>query len=309
VRRALVVLALLLLVAATPSAAAHGDAPSLKRDGTLAPGEELTMTRELHWHRLVGSIRSADLDSLVLRVERPDGTTHVAIGARGTVNTVIRCCLDAVWAEHTIVLRNNGTTAAAFRMDIALLHDDFTVLADGAEGGSGTGVLVLSGLTAAAAWRARPTGRTDTAAARQRARLSTVSITVAWVLMGALGLYGMLRYGGGPLLGSLNAFALFPLPSAFLNAHLIGMVVLFALWLTALFSWSAAQRWRAGPDRTTAALATAILVGAPLFTLLFSLEFGNPGLAAAYGLVPPAAFLIAWTVARVRNPRPAPPTE
>lgn len=274
-----------------PTAAAHGDAPSIRDTVILEPGQSATWERELHWHRMLGSIEADGPVRLI--VTGPDGADLVADdSARVFIDHLVACCRDATWTPHSIRVTNLGAGAVEARVEIALLHDNIAVLADDAEPGGWwqTLVLVLA-VVAVPAWRARAAGAPE-GSASDWIRRSRIAHATAWMAAGLLAAIGMVRFGSGPIVGSLAATAWTPTSVAgFFNTHTFVMLALMATWATSIAFWAGARR-RAGSSRRYPRDGILFAAGPLLVALLMGIEVGGWPIAAALGLVPTAALAL-----------------
>lgn len=299
--------ALLVLLLLAPSAAAHGDSPTMRDFVSLAPGESKAWEREVHWHRLAGVV---DADGpLTLIVEGPDGsTTEVASGQTLRVDHLIACCRDAVWSPHTIRLMNPGDAAVAAELDLALLHDNFAVIAHDSEPGAWWQTLMSLGvIIAVQAWRAR-LAPLD-ADPRRWLLVSRTLHAAAWASVVLFAGLGMLRFGSGPLAGTVTATAWAPSDGGFFNTHTYVMAGLMVLWGAALAFWAGARR-RSGSPRHHRWDGVAFASGGVLVAVIMAVEFGTWVIPVALGLLPAAGILADSFWPRrgpdARGPRPAP---
>ncbi len=210
-------------LALVPAVAGHGDQSSLIGEWTLAPGETLDFERSIHWHRVMGQLE-ADADIVFVA----NGDIVAGPATSLTINHLVKCC-DAVWSDVPFAIQNVGNAPATVRGDVAFLHDNLAVVAHNAEGGAGIQTLMIFalviGIPALRAHRqiTEPVGRWLLA--------SRILHGGAWAVALTLALIGMVRFGGGPLVGSLGATAWFPSGlGQFLNTHSLVMLGLMALW-------------------------------------------------------------------------------
>lgn len=305
------VLALLLVaLAVAPSIAAHGDVRGLDETIPLSTGEAYDIVRPVHYHRLVGTVEATDVAMpLLVNVTGPGGTSRTIAGPDDSirVNHLIDCCEDDVWTDHTITVWNAGSQEAFVRIDLTLLHDDFAVIAADAEDGAAwqtlASIVLIAGIPA---WVARRRAAPEPQAVGRWLRVGTWSLAAGWGVLVLMSVVGMLRYGGGPLVGSLVVLAPLAVPGEFFNSHLFASVALMASWAVALAGWAIAQRRSPGaPSRQVEYLAYVAAAGPVVFGVLFTLEYGNVFLAAALGLIPAGLILAAvhWP-RRVNRTRP-----
>ncbi len=260
----LAVLATAFLLVTVPQASAHGDADSLQGSWDLAPGERVSFERPIHWHRAMGHLQ-ADQDIVFMA-----GDAVVAGPAkRLTINHLVRCCGE-VWADYPFSVENRGDAPARVTGDVAFLHDNLAVVAHGAEG-DGFGTLILFGLMIGIpAWRARQSLPDAVSDASGWLRASRIVHGAAWGLAAAMALVGMVRFGSGPVVGSLGATAWAPWGlGGFFNTHSLLMLLAMALWGGAYACLAGARRRgvAAGIDGHVF-LASPLVVGAAILVEL-----------------------------------------
>lgn len=296
----------LALLITTPFATAHGDVRGHDGIAEMAPGESMHFEATIHYHRLVGTVRAVEGASLFeVSVIGPGGEAQWIAGPAESlrVNYLVTCCKDATWTDHTFTVRNVGPSTVTAKVDLVLLHDDFAVIAENAEPGASWQTLLIAILLAAIpAWLARRPAASDEARAQRWLRIGWWSLAAAWVGIATLSFIGMVRYGGGPLVGSRVAMAPLPTYGAFVNSYLLVALPMMALWVVALSGWVVVQR-RSTDPRTLGAhrLAYTAAVGPLVFGVLFAVEVGNVLLATLLGLVP-AALIVAAALVPPRAP-------
>ncbi len=248
----LVLLALLLL----PAATGHGDPASLIGEWDLAPGSSEVVERPVHWHRVMGQLESNQ--DIVFEV---NGVVVAGPARDLTFDHLVMCCDDAVWTDVSFAVRNVGSETAAVRGDVAFLHDNLAVVGHGAEGGAGVQTLLIIGLMLGIP-ALRAMGSTHGDAVRWL-RAGRITHAVAWGLALTMAAIGMIRFGTGPVVGSLGATAWIPGSFGVLfNTHSLLMLLAMALWCAA-YSCHAGARRRGGPTTWDlyAFAAAPLLVG------------------------------------------------
>ncbi|HEX9816728.1 MAG TPA: hypothetical protein VGB18_07090, partial [Candidatus Thermoplasmatota archaeon] len=258
---------------------------------TLSPQEEFEFRRGLHYHRMVGEVSQPTPTSLLeLTVTGPSGSTQsVSSNFDGAlVNQLITCCKSGnTWDEHVILLRNTGERPATINVQLTFLHDDFAVIAYDAEPGAWWQTLLVSVLLLGIpAWIATGRVASDPGKVRRWVRIGAGSLGAAWGLAGLLSLIGMVRFGGGPLNGSLTAHEPFPVPGFFVNSSLVSALPLITLYEFGLAGWAIAQRHSAHVSRGIRWLGYAGAAGPVVFGAHLVIEYGNPLLATAIAIVP-----------------------
>lgn len=279
------------LLLALPSVAAHGDVLGVKETVTLLPQEEFEFRRGLHYHRMVGEVSQPTPTSLLeLTVTGPRGSTQsVSSNFNGAlVNHLITCCKSGnTWDEHVILLRNTGERHATINVQLTFLHDDFAVIAHDAEPGAWWQTLLVGVLLLGIpAWIATARVASDPRKVRRWVRVGAGSLGAAWGLAGLLSIIGMLRFGGGPLNGSLTVHEPFPVPGFFVNSNLVTALPLMLLYVFALSGWAIAQRRSDLVSKNVRLLGYAGAAGPFVFGALLVIEYGNPLLATAIAIVP-----------------------
>lgn len=294
------VLALLLLTTLTtlvplvPSAAAHPDLVVGEGTHRLAPGATLTTTAEVHYHRLVGHVRAEDPAArLTVLVTGPDGERVVAgPGADLQVNALIACCGTSN-VPHPVTVRNAGPSPVTVTVRLVLLHDGLAVVNDDSEPGALRSVVAMPLLGAVGfgltLWRPLAASAAD---ARRATRRGAVALALLWVLAAGLAGWGMLRYGGGPAVGTLAATA--DLPSTnnvIMTTHSVITVGFILLWIACTGLWTASARRAGTPEARRAAgwLGLALGGSALVACAAWAIEYGTV-------LAPLLTFLAAATL-------------
>lgn len=285
------VVSLLLVGGLIPVAGAHGDAPGSAGTASLEPGASVSWTREVHWHRLMGTIAASG--PVVVTVEGPLGATRAAgPGGALLVDHLVTCCRSTTWAPHTVHVTNVGEDPIDVRYDLVLLHDNLAVVAHDAEVGAWWQTLAIIGaIIAIPAWRARQPPPDPSSPARPIRASRRLHLT-AWGLAGLPSLVGMVRFRTGPLTGSLGSTAWIPMDlGGFFNTHAVVMLGLMALWGASIAFWAAARRRSEAPGAYRldglAFSAGSLLVGG-----LMALEFGPGLIPFVVGTLPALGLLV-----------------
>lgn len=272
---------------------------------TLDPGAAHSWAREVHWHRLLGVVEATG--PVEVLVEGPSGRPEtVAQGASLRLDHLVACCRSGAWTPHTLTIANPGDHRVEVRLDLVLLHDNLAVTVDDAEPGAWWQTLAIVGLMIGIpAWRARqpPPGEPPAPWLRR----SRVLHARAWALGGLLALVGSIRFGSGPLAGTLGATAWAPLDMAgVVNTHTLVMLWLMALWGGAVACWAAGRR-RAGRPGAYPLDGILLASGSPVVGGLMLLELGGSWIPLVLGLLP-AAGLVADALlgGSARGPDPVP---
>jgi hypothetical protein len=301
----------ILTLVATPSPArAHGDSRLAADRFTLAPGETVSFTGQLHYHRLVGRV-SADGPVTVRLVNVMSGEVAVEAGPARTVafNDLIRCCDTSVWAAHELVIENVSRSPVAVDARITLVHDDLAVMVDGAESGTRTGIVWLGALwvwVLVRAVRRRQTVAHDDRSARMvlLRTASALAVLATTVLM--IAVYGAGRYGqaGAPALVA----GLADLPVLPMNPIVSRASLLMGLGMVA-WAWVGGRWARVGPEGGHVAWVVlgASLVGAVGATAVaVGVAYGDVVYPAVFGLVASGPILGLLLRDRPRATRAAP---
>lgn len=280
----------ILLLAFLPVAAAHGDRSI--EDGTvvLAPEETVSWTREVHWHRLMGTVEATG--PVTVSAQGPDGIIRAAgPGTDLQVDHLIACCRTAIWSPHTITITNEAEGPVEVAYDLVLLHDNLAVTAHDAEPGAWWQTLAIVGLMIAIpAWRARQPQPDQPA--RPWLRRSRAFHAAAWGTAVALALVGMVRFASWPLTGSLGATAWTPLDlGGFFNTHSFVMLALMGLWGTGLAFWAGARR-RAGSPAAYRWDGLLFAAGSIVIGTLMVVEFGVWPIPTVIAVLPAAGIVL-----------------
>lgn len=314
IRRAVIVLAATAawLFGAAGAASAHGDATLVGEPLTVPPGETVTFTGRLHYHRLVGTVTS-DVPVTLSLVSEATGEAAVTRGPAThlRLNDLVRCCDDEAWAAYELQLHNPGAAPATTDATVRLVHDDLAVAAFRAESGIELSVAVFGLGWAALAWwavRRRPRVTSLGGAAARFGLVAglavAIAVTAGW------------RYGGiGPagLVAGFGALPVLPQNDLVSRAALL-MLLAIVGWGWAGLHWIGA---RTSTGRGPWLLLGAALVGAVAVSgMLVTDEYGRGGVALAFALaaaIPAVAVLAAgagpqgaerWLPARAARPAP-----
>lgn len=234
------VLALLVVILVTPSVTAHGDTEAMQATVELGPGETVVWQRQVHWHRLMGTVDASG--PVTVSIEGPDrDEAAIASGSSLRLDHLVACCRDTTWAIHIVHLTNPGDASVDADVDLALLHDNFAVIADDAEVGAWWQTLAIVGfMVGIPAWRAR---QPVTKSVRDWPLWGRGFHVGAWALALLVAAVGMARFRTGPLVGTVGATAWAPGDlGGFFNTHSLVMLALMAGWGTAYALWAGARR-------------------------------------------------------------------
>lgn len=289
----LVLLALLLV----PGAAGHGDRPTEEGTAVLAPGESISWTHEVHWHRLMGNVEATG--PATVSVQGPDGTDHAAgPGSSLQVDHLVACCRTATWTPHTVHLTNAGDQPIEVRYDLVLLHDNLAATTHDAEAGAWWQTLAFVGLIIAIpAWRARTPHADD--APEPWIRRSRLLHAAAWLAAVILAAIGMVRFATWPLAGSLGATAWTPLDmGGFFNAHSFVMLGVMVLWGAGVACWAGARRRASGPSAYNVD-GLLFAAGSLVVGTLMVIEFDRWLIPVVMAVVPALALLADTLASRV----------
>lgn len=282
--------AVFLLIPGTSTAWAHGDGQLVNDVVTLAPGASATFDGELHYHRLVGEV-SADGPVRVRLVERRSGddVTVIGPGTRLEFNELVRCC-DEAWAMHMLVLDNLSHDPVIVTARVRLVHDDLAVMADGAESGTRTSIVLMGLAWWALAWRALRRRPADVALRRPLLGAMALSTFVL-----GLGTYAAVRYGvgGAPAVVAGNGdVPVLPVNPIISRASLLTGLVMIG-WAAVGLGW---VRARATTSRQVWLAIGAWLVGAVvLVAVAVTQAYGSPWVQVAWVIaaVPPVILVLA----------------
>jgi hypothetical protein len=230
---------LLVLGGSATAALAHGDTNLADDRLALAPGEAAEFTAGLHYHRVAATV-TADTPVVVEVVRDETGAVVGSAGPDTTIalNRLVRCCPDAAWSDHTLVVRNPGPTSTTAAVRARLVHDDLAVMVDGAEPGTRASIVVLGMAWAALLWRAVRRKPHDVPLRRALGRLGAVA---AGVLV--LAAWGAWRYGAGGAPALLAGFADLPvLPfNPIVSRATLLVAATMVLWGRAGTAWARAS--------------------------------------------------------------------
>jgi hypothetical protein len=295
--RTLAIVALIAWTAAPGSARAHEN--RVIHEGTvhIAAGERLTFPVELHYHRVVGRVRTLDADAgeLALHILGADGVARATVRGRDRsfgVNVLVPCCRGTTWASHDIVLENLGPVALEVDLRLVLVHDGIAVMGANAEGGAAATPLIWFLVFGILFGHRMLRGGAIRGSARPWAFCTVGSHAAIWVSAGALAGWGMAHYGAGPVSGTIAAAADLPwLSNPIVTSQDLVIGSWMVLWIIALGSWTAASR-RAPDSRAIGVLGVVLGAGAVIACLTWAIEYGTvvmPLLVAATTAALPAA--------------------
>ncbi len=296
-RRTVAGLALLVVLIPLP-ARAHGDVALADATVTLAAGESVRFEGDVHYHRLVGRI-TADTPVTVGLVDARTGRTVLAAGTAGdhSLNELIRCCREQVWAPHVLVVENVGRAPATVHVRAALVHDDLAVMVDRAESGVAESVVFFGVVWVAVLSRSLRRRRSESL------RASLVMMAVLTGLVTVAAWYGAVRYGGfgaPAMVAALSDAPVLPMnPVVSRASFLLGIGIL-------AWGWGGARWARVDPaDRRGPWLATGAWLSAAVVAtgLAVTVAYRGPGIPAALTTVfvlPMLAVMAGWDGSRPR---------
>jgi hypothetical protein len=316
------VLAVACLFAAAALAWAHPDAMLVDGRLTIEPGAAATFPASVHFHRLVARYDVVAPAAASLQLELvpfAEGSSRVLVApleGSGRLHHLIDCCLEADFSGYDLVVRNDGPAPATLDLRAWVVHDEFAVVALGAEPGALEVPLALFlGLGVAAvvvAGRRRLQGRGGTGRQRggRRALLWSQGLFAAAVFVAvALAFAGMVRTGAGPVGGMVAIMADLPVPGGPFGSRMASVMgVLLLAWVGAVVAWVVAVARGARSVPVTAlglALATVHLGGGVALGMTYG-AYAVPiglGIALALPLVASVAMLGPATPA-VRRAQP-----
>lgn len=249
-------------------AGAHADIPLVDGRVRVEPGVAYELPMSLHFHRLVGRYRveGDGAPALALYVVRghPElgasgtGDVHpppaadvlvgMPLGDEGAINRLVPCCLGEAYADLSLVVRHDGAEPVGLDLRVWAVHDEFAVVARRAEPGALEVPLVLFLALGAAVLattnrvlRRAPGEAREPDRWRFALRVSGTLWAVACAAGGALALVGVVRYGGGPIAGTLAVLADLDVPGGPFGSRAATLLgVLLLAWCTGIASWSVA---------------------------------------------------------------------
>lgn len=272
---------------ATP-ASAHGDVILVDRALEVAPRSTVSFDGELHYHRVVGVVRSG-VDITVRLVRTTDGAVAFESGPGHEIrlNTLIRCCDERAWTRYTLTIRNDTEKPATGHADVRLVHDDLAVMAYQAEEGTRESVVIIGGIWLALLFASRRSRRPLGRAPLALGALSAVVI--------ALAAYGAARYGGGVGPGALVA-ALSDVPVLPTNP-IVSRAALLLLLFGIAWSWIIARWAGSHSGAPHAVIGSALAATVAAVALAMVLAYGETGMPLALTV---AALLPVTVVMAVR---------
>jgi hypothetical protein len=277
--RALAVAALIAGTGAPGSAWAHENRRIHEGTVHIAGGERLTFPVELHYHRVVGHVRTVDANAgeLALHILGPAGEARATFsGPYGSlvVNMLVPCCKGTTWASHDIVIENLGSVALEVDLRLVLLHDGIAVMGANAEGGAAATPLIWFLVFGTLFGYRMVRGGPISGSARPWAFWTVGSHAVMWISAGAMAGWGMIHYGGGPVSGTVAAAADLPwLDNPIVTSQDLVIGSWMILWIIAMGSWAAASR-RAPDSRVIGALGLVLGVSALIVCVTWAIEYG-----------------------------------
>jgi hypothetical protein len=287
--RALAALALIAGTGAPGSAWAHENRGIHEGTVHIAAGERLTFPVALHYHRVVGHVRTVEANAgeLALHILGREGEAWATVRGRYgnlVVNVLVPCCKGTTWASHDIVLENLGPVALEVDIRLVLLHDGIAVMgANAEEGAAATPLIWFLGFGTLFGYRMLRGGPIS-GSARPWAFWTVGSHAVMWMSAGAMAGWGMIHYGGGPVSGTIAAAADLPwLNNPIVTSQDLVIGSWMILWIIAMGSWAAASR-RAPESRAIGTLGIVLGLGACMVCLTWAIEYGTvimPVLVAA----------------------------
>lgn len=326
-RGVLVALVALSFIAAPT--AAHGDGPG-HGDGslTLAPGGHEAFPVEVHWHRVVGTLRAVDPPEARAEVLVLDEPAYAAFQAGDPfaptfqagpasavrLNALIRCCDDATWTPYRIVVRNaDPDEGVTFDVQLQTIHDDAGVSLTAAESG-GVPVyvgLVFGGAALVLGRRVWPeigsAGHVGAATGRLGDPAVRAALVAGAVLVGLVGLSvaGMAAFGGSPIEGAVAALALFPFPESqiisrtipLFGGALVGTLYVLHLWTRTI--------QRDGQGTSPRVLLLGALAAGAMATVLVlgTATYGPQALVGGLAMTGPLVGVVAFGIHAVRRAR------
>lgn len=302
-RLAIVVLLVAAPMAVAAPALAHGDTRLASETFMLAPGSDLRFTGDVHYHRIVVDV-NADAPVVVRLV---DVTGDELLTTRPStdieINELIRCCDDAAWTPHVLIIENQGLTQAAGSVRASLVHDDLAVMVFRAESGTVESVFILGGIWI---WVLRRIRQGKSTSMSGRRAFNTLMLVAAAAV--AVSFYGSARYGanGAPaLLAGLVDLPVFPFNPVISRASaVIGMLMIG--WAIAGARWARAPRdmqlsmWVG----LGSVIAGAVLVAAALIIAEYDQLWMPVGMATA-AVVPVGVFALSEVRRRSQRERVA----
>jgi hypothetical protein len=294
--RTLAVVGLIAGTGAPGSAWAHENRGVHEGTVHIAAGERLIFPVELHYHRVVGHVRTVDANAgeFALHILGPEGEVWSTVRGRDgslPVNVLVPCCKGTTWASHDIVLENLGSVALEVDLRLVLLHDGIAVMGANAEEGAAATPLIWFLVFGTLFGYRLLRGGPMSGSARRWAFWTIGSHAVTWMSAGAMAAWGMIHYGGGPVSGTIAAAADLPwLNNPIVTSQDLVIGSWMILWIIALGSWTAASR-RAPESPAIGALGLVLGVSALIVCLTWAIEYGTvmmPMLIAATTAALPA---------------------
>jgi hypothetical protein len=293
------------LIVSVGGAAAHENKQVGEGSQDLAPGEALVLPVEIHYHRLVGEIKAGQGAEVVVKVGPEGQEPSVVAGPGGDflVDALVTCCKDVVWSPYEVHIVNQGSQSVHVEYRLVFLHDGFAVIAEDAEPGALLTTLLpfvgVSGWLGYLLWRKGP----KAGPVRKAAWWAGGAHGAMWLIGGGAGIYGMMRYGTGPVSGAIAAAADMPwIQNEILTTQDLVLGSGIVLWVVSVAAWTAAAR-RAGTDPTIGWLGVALGAGSVLACALWVLDYGYFLAPVLIALSTAALPLVGgmWMLRRERN--------
>ena len=279
------------------TAAAHPDDGLLDGTVDLQPGDVHTAETPIHFHRLVGRIRTDGQVTLRV-VNAGTGTVAFETGVDGplAVNHLVACCSGIPWSDFRVEISNDGTSPSTVDGRLSFVHDDLAVVVRQEEGSFETPLLLL----AVGVGMVRAAGRRrDADTVHRRRRLATGLAGVAAATTVVFSLLGRIRYGGNGVEGLVASVAdliRFSTGSFFSGLAVLMGVVLVA-WLAAGVVWSRGVP-PGGPDLRWMALG-AVFAGVPaVVAVMMARTYGTAEMPAVLAVSASVPVLVAMWRAR-----------
>ncbi len=286
---------LVAFAATTGTAAAHPDDTLL--DGSFELAGTRTVESPIHFHRLVGRVRS-DRPVTVRVVNTVTGAVafEEVVAGSARLNHLVDCCSGAGWTDFGVELSNREQAPATVEGRMSFVHDDLAVVVWREEGGFET-PLLLVGVGAAMVWAARRRRDAETARRRRRRAAAVAAGTVAAVV--GLSVLGRVRYGGDAVEGLVASVAdviRFPTGSFFSGLAVL-MGVALVSWLTAGVLWSRGVPPE-GPDSRWVALGVVFAAAPVAVAVMMARTYGTAGMPALLAASTAVPVLVAMGTAR-----------
>lgn len=230
-----------------PAAVAHNDVMVAQGTHEVPAGESIALPAEIHYHRLIGTVQADPETDLEVFVVGPDGQEQRAAGPGSNlrVDHLVVCCEDAVWTPHTVVVKNEGGQDAQVAIHLVFLHDGFAVIALDAEPAAAFTTILMPLLIAGVClYRLRrpPIPTDQERHGRQWSRAAIVLFAAMVTVTAIFSLWGMIRYGSGPVVGTLTATADLPVTGWEVTNHTFLFGAMILIWGAMIGTWTGALR-------------------------------------------------------------------